>query len=261
MLAVMRTDDHRSRILEQFSRQAVPFSEVPAHADAEAMALLVRMSGAGPADEVLDAGCGPGIVACALAPLVRSVVGTDLTPAMLARAAELADQRALTNITFRQGDMERLPFSDATFSLVVTRYTFHHLLAPDLAAAELIRVCRPGGRVVIVDAAVPPDRAEAYDALELVRDPSHVHALPPEALLDLAERAGLEQVEAALYRLPIGLAQTLAASFPEPGGADRVRALVEGDIGVDRLGIQAWREPDGSVRYKVPCAVIAGRKP
>jgi SAM-dependent methyltransferase len=260
MLAAMNTGDHRTRILDQFSRQAVPFSEVPAHADAEAMALLVRMSGVGPEDEVLDAGCGPGIVACALAPLSRSVVGTDLTPAMLARATELAHRRGIANATFRQGDMERLPFAEGTFSLVVTRYTFHHLLAPAVAAAELVRVCRPGGRVVIVDAALPPDKAAAYDALELVRDPSHVHALAPEALLELAERAGLRKLEAALYRLSIGLEQTLAASFPEPGGADRVRGMVEGDIGVDRLGIQAWREPDGSVRYEVPCAVIAGCK-
>ncbi len=260
MLWAVDPRDHNARIVDQFTRQAVPFSEVPAHADADAMALLLRLSAASPADEVLDAGCGPGIVACALAPLVRSVVGTDLTPAMLARAADVARHRGLGNVTFREGDMERLPFPDGSFSLVVTRYTFHHLLRPAAALAELVRVCRPGGRVVVVDAAVPPDKAAAYDALELIRDPSHVHALDPEALVALVTGAGLREVEAVRYRLTIGLAQTLAASFPAPGGAEQVRALVEGDIGVDQLGIGAWKEADGTVWYGVPCAVVVGRR-
>jgi SAM-dependent methyltransferase len=257
----MDPSEHRNRILDQFSRQAAPFAEVPAHADADAMALLLQLSGAGPEDEVLDAGCGPGLVTCALAPRVKSVTGTDLTPAMLQKAAELAHSWGIANATFQQGDMERLPFPKARFSLAVTRYTFHHLLAPARALAEMLRVCRPGGRVAIVDAALPGEKAAAYDALELVRDPSHVHALSPGDLLALAIEAGLHDIATASYRLPIGLDQTLAASFPEPGGAERVRAMVEGDIGVDRIGIQAWREADGSIHYRVPCAVLVGRCP
>jgi SAM-dependent methyltransferase len=188
-------------------------------------------------------------------------VGTDLTPAMLAKAADLAQRRGVANATFQPGDMEGLPFPDGRFSLVVTRYTFHHLLAPARALGELARVCRRGGRVTVVDAALPPEKAAAYDALELVRDPSHVHALSPAELVALAEAAGLVDVQAALYRLTIGLEQTLAASFPGPGGAEQVRAMVEGDIGVDRLGIEPWRGADGAVRYRVPCAVVVGRKP
>ncbi len=256
----MDTVDHRTRILDQFSKQAVPFAEVPAHADLDAMALLVRLSGANVDDEVLDAGCGPGLVACALAPLVRSVTGTDVTPAMLTRAADLARGRGIANVTFLPGDMERLPFEAARFSLVVTRYTFHHLLSPRKALAEMVRVCRHGGRVAIVDAALPSAKAGAYDALELVRDPSHVHALSPEELLGLAQEAGLRDVQTALYRLSIGLEHTLAASFPDPGGAERVRTVVESDIGVDALGIQAWRDASGAVWYRVPCAVVVGRK-
>jgi len=256
----MGVSDHQTRILEQFSKQAVPFAEVPAHADADAMALLVRLSGANAEDDVLDAGCGPGLVACALAPLVRSVTGSDVTPAMLARAAELASSRGITNTMFLPGDMERLPFETGSFSLVVTRYTFHHLLSPRRALAELVRVCRSGGRVAIVDAAPPSEKAGAYDAMELVRDPSHVHALAPEELLALAQEAGLRDLETALYRLEIGLDQTLAASFPDPGGAERVRTMVESDIGIDSLGIQAWREQGGTVWYRVPCAIVVGRK-
>jgi SAM-dependent methyltransferase len=256
----MSDTDHRSLILDQFTRQAAPFAEVPAHDDAQAMDLLRRLAAVGPADDVLDSGCGPGLVACALAPHVRSVTGADLTPAMLERARSLAKTRELANVTFVPGDMERLPFPDAHFSAVVTRYTFHHLLAPERALAEMMRVCRPGGRVTIVDAAVPPTKSAAYDALEKVRDPSHVHALAAEELLALTERAGLADLVTAAYRLSMRLEQTLAASFPERGGAQRVRDMVEADVGVDRIGIEARREADGTIHYTVPCAIVSGRK-
>jgi len=98
---------------------------------------------------------------------------------MLTRARELARSQHLRNLTFLQGDMEQLPFPDGRFSLVVTRYNFHHLLAPERALTEMVRATRPGGRATIVDAAPPPDKAQAYDELELVRDPSHVHRCPP----------------------------------------------------------------------------------
>ena len=78
--------------------------------------------------------------------------------------------------------------------------------------------------------------------------------------MDLAVQAGLQDIVTASYRLPIGLEHTLAASFPEPGGAERVRAMVEADIGIDRLGLGATREPDGSVCYRAPCAVVTGRR-
>jgi SAM-dependent methyltransferase len=251
--------DHNRRIVDQFSRQAVPFGQVTAHSDADALDLMIRMSEAVLTDEVLDAGCGPGLVARAFAPKVRSIVGTDLTPAMLEQAQKRAAEAGLANATFAPGDMERQPFADGSFSLVLTRYTFHHLLRPDRALAEMVRVCRPGGRVMVVDAAVPAEKAAAYDQVELIRDPSHVHVLTPEGLVGLVEASGLRDVQVASYRLDIGLDTALAASFPDPGGAEKLRALFEADLGADRIGVQA-RRVDGKIRYAVPCTVVVGRK-
>jgi len=258
-VALMTDGEHERRIVEQFTRQAVPFAEVPAHSNEAALRLMLRQSGAGPADEVLDAGCGPGIVACAFAPHVHHVTGTDITPAMLERARSAAQQAGLANVAFLPGDMYRQPFPDGRFSLVTTRYTFHHLVDPAAALRELVRVCRPGGRVMVVDAAVEPQFAAAYDEAELIRDPSHVHALPPAEFPRLLAAAGLAGIETSLYRLEIALDQQLAASFPDPGGAERLRRLFEEDVAAGRMGLGVHRR-EGGLHYSVPCAVATGRK-
>src|SRR5207247_9252336 len=77
---------HRDLIVEQFTKQAVPFSTAPGVRDEEALRLLVDFTGAGPDDTVLDVACGPGLVVCALAGVVRHAPGIGGAPAMVERA-------------------------------------------------------------------------------------------------------------------------------------------------------------------------------
>src|SRR5947209_8771537 len=139
--------------------------------------LILSASEVGPTDTVLDVACGPGVLACAFAQAVRSVTGIDVTPAMIEQAQALQQARARTNMTWRIGDVLPLPFFDASFSLVFTRYSFHHFLYPKAVLAEMVRVCTTGGRVVVVDVfTTSPEQAEAFNRMEKLRDPSHVRA-------------------------------------------------------------------------------------
>ena len=81
-----RAVEQRRLILDQFTRQAVPFAQMPAHSNDEANRLLIDMARVGPEDAVLDVACGPGLVACPLAEVARHVTGIDLTPAMIEQA-------------------------------------------------------------------------------------------------------------------------------------------------------------------------------
>src|SRR6266446_1700631 len=166
-------------ILDQFSRQAVPFSTSPGIKDEQALRLIVEFSGAGPEDTVLDVACGGGIVVCAFARVVRHATGIDLTPAMIERARSLQAEQELSNVSWKQGDVLPLPWPDGAFSIVTSRFAFHHFLDPRAVLAEMRRVCAPGGRVVVADSAPAPDKADAFNAMERLRDPSHVRALPP----------------------------------------------------------------------------------
>jgi ubiquinone/menaquinone biosynthesis C-methylase UbiE len=247
---------HADQVHDQFTRQADLFAAFPIHSQGESLAWLaeeLRVSGR---DRILDAGCGPGLVACHLAPMVATVVGIDATPAMVSKARSLAAARQCLNATFREGLMERLPFPEAAFDGVVTRYTFHHLLDPRAALADLIRVCRPGGRVVVCDSAPRPGCRDAYDSWERMRDPSHTSALTPDELHALALES-LTDVSIRAFRLETDVAELIASSFPGPGDAEILTHRMHADIGFDRLDLGA-RLVAGRLRMSFPIVLVAG---
>src|SRR5438046_10606203 len=170
---------HRDLIVEQFTKQAVPFSTAPGVRDEEALRLLVDFTGAGPDDTVLDVACGPGLVVCAFAAVVRHATGIDVTPAMIERGRALAAEKGLANVAWQVGDVLPLPYPDGAFSLVVSRFAFHHFPEPRAVLAEMKRVCAPGGRVVLVDVAASEDtaKAAAFNRMGRLRDPLSVRAL------------------------------------------------------------------------------------
>ncbi|HEY3066934.1 MAG TPA: methyltransferase domain-containing protein [Methylomirabilota bacterium] len=248
--------EHRDAILDQFTRQAIPFATAPSIRDEAALRLIVEWSGAGPDDTVLDVACGPGLVVAAFARVARHVTGIDLTPAMLERARAHAAEQGLTNVSWRLGDVLPLPWPDASFTIVTARFAFHHFLDPFAVLREMRRVCIPGGTVMVVDSAPAPDKADAFNAMERLRDPSHVRALPLEEHLELFRRAGLEEPRVTTYRLEGELEGLLARSFPKPGDADVIRGLFRESLADDALGIQTRRDGD-VIRYGFPVAVIA----
>src|SRR6266550_4658504 len=105
---------HRDLIVEQFTKQAVPFSTAPGILDEEALRLLVEFAGAAPEDTVLDVACGPGLVVCAFAAVVRHATGIDVTPAMIERARALAAEKGLANASWQVGDVLPLPDRKST---------------------------------------------------------------------------------------------------------------------------------------------------
>ena len=108
-------------------------------------------------ERVLDSGSGPGALAFALAPHVREVVAVDVVPALLEQGRRRADR--FPNVSFVEGDATNLPFELGAFDLAGSLRTLHHIARPELAVAELVRVTRPGGRVLVVDQLAPIDPA------------------------------------------------------------------------------------------------------
>jgi len=246
---------HRDRIVEQFTRQAEPFSNAPGIRDERALTLLVEAAGAGGDDTVLDVACGPGLVVCAFARVAREVTGIDVTPAMIERARALVGERGMTNVRFEVGDVLPLPYPGGAFSLVVSRFAFHHFLEPAAVLAEMRRVCVPGGRVVVADATPPTDKAAAFDHMEKLRDPSHVRALPLAELRALFAAAGLREPRETFYRLEAELEGLLSRSFPDPGDVAELRRIFVDAVADDALGMDV-RRVDDQIRLSYPVSVL-----
>jgi hypothetical protein len=120
-------------------------------------------------------------------------------------------------------------------------------------------VCRPGGRMVVADIAPAAPNAEALNAVERLRDPSHTRALPPEELRVLFAQVGLApRVE--MHRLAGDLESLLARSFPAPGDADRIRKIFEASLQDDALGMATRRE-NGNLLYAFPIAILSAVVP
>jgi ubiquinone/menaquinone biosynthesis C-methylase UbiE len=248
---------HSGLILDQFTRQAPAFSAAAMITDDKVLARIVEFARAQPVDTVLDVACGPGLVVCAFAPHVCRATGIDFTPAMLDRARVLAAEKGIRNVAWDEGDAYHLPYDDDDFSIVVTRYSLHHLLDPQAAFREMVRVYAPGGRIVVVDAYAPEDRvqAAAYHRVETLRDPSHARAFSLTELRELFPRAGLPKPEVALYELPVELRELLARAFPNSGDEAELVELFSSPDAADRLGIPVCREA-GKVHIVYQAAIL-----
>jgi SAM-dependent methyltransferase len=253
---------HRDTVIDQFTKQAIPFSTAPGIKDAEALQLVVDFSGGGPDDTVLDVACGPGLVVCAFARVVRHATGIDLTPAMIERARALQAEHGLTNVTWRIGDALPLPYADASFSIVTSRFAFHHLLDPLAVLREMQRVCAPGGKVVVIDLLASPDpqKAAAFHRMEMLRDPSHVRALTIVELQSLFAGIKLPEPRMTFYRLEVELDGLLQRSFPDPSHVSQIREMFVRSIDDDGMGLGVHRVgPQIHFAYQV--AILAAAKP
>ena len=258
----MTSSSHNDLILDQFTRQAAPFSTAKTIADESALRLLVEFSGTTRDDTVLDVACGGGLVVCAFAQVAEHATGIDVTPAMLARCRALAKDKELTNVSWDQGDVQSLPYADATFSIVVSRFTFHHFMQPLAVLKEMMRVCAPGGRIVVadVDASADPAKAGEFNRMEKLRDPSHVRAMPNSELKALFRAAGLPEPRTTAYELRDELENLLGRSFPNPGDDVKIREIFAASATDDRLGIPI-RLDGARIHYAYPVAVLAADRP
>lgn len=247
-------------VQQEFTRQAAAYALSPVVANEERIARLVREV-APPADaRVLEVASGHGLVAMAFALHCREVVGMDITPAMLAVAEETRQRRGLENVRFQQGDATALPFPDREFDVCVCRIAVHHFAEPGRVIAEMARVCRVGGLVVVEDMFTSelPERAAYRNRFEQLRDPSHYRALPLSELIGHLTDAGVEVERITTNTLEQPVERWFAlAQTPAPQMAE-AHAMIVADEQHDHSGSHPYRV-DGALYFTSRAATLVGR--
>jgi len=191
-------------------------------------------------ERALDVGAGAGALAFALAPFVREVVAVEVVPELI----ELGRKNAPPNVTFVEGDMTKLDFERATFDLAGTLRTLHHVPRPELVIAELTRVTRPGGTMLVVDQIAPNDpiAANELNLFERARDPSHTRVLADVDFRQLFESNGLVLVKAEFVQEARELDPYLDLAGCEGEAREQARALAPSDYTAE-LGWYLLRRP------------------
>jgi SAM-dependent methyltransferase len=197
---------------------------------------LVRLAAPAPGERVLDVACGTGNFALPAARADARVTGVDFAPNLLAQARARAVAAGL-GIRFDEGDAEALPYADGAFDTVVSMFGAMFAALPERVAAELVRVCRPGGRVVMTNW-TPESVIGRLGALVGRYDPPPPMVAPPvlwgvEATARERLQAGVAgvRIERRLYPLafPFGPAEVAELFIRHLGAIRRAYAALDAD--------------------------------
>jgi len=215
-------------VARQFDRMSHAYAQSPGHSHGADLDIVLDFLRPTPEMRVLDLATGPGNTAAAVAPHVREVVATDIAPGMLARAAELAISRGLTNMRTATMDAEALPVRDGEFDAATCRVAPHHFLDIDKALREIARAVRPGGVFVVEDSVAPddPELDRYLNDLERLRDRTHVRSLNRAEWESKLSAAGFVVVRSTIYRKMHDVDDWIATSGADPQTDRDVRAML-----------------------------------
>ena len=191
-----------SAVREQFSQHADYYAQSSAHAKGDTLDVILDFAAPKGTERTLDIATGTGFTAFALAPKVAYVVATDLTPEMVAKAAELVQEQGIQNVAFSVAAAESLPFATASLDLVTCRLAPHHFQDVAKFLREVHRVLRTDGLFCLVDSVSPEsEKLIAWqNRVETLRDNSHVYGYPPSQWDAMITDAGFSLEQTAHVR-------------------------------------------------------------
>ena len=245
------THGHHALVDRQFGGQANAYLASAAHSDGPDLVRMTEVARTMPGAAALDLGCGGGHASYAIAPHVGSVIACDLAPAMLETVGAEAARRGFANVSTTQAAAEALPFPDASFDLIVCRLTAHHWRDFDAGVAQARRVLKPGGRALFADTIAPADPLvdTHLQAIELLRDPSHLRDRRADEWISALGRAGFRIEAMRRHSLPLDFASWVARMRTPDANAAAIRAIwaaAPAEVR-DALAVQA----DGSFTIEV----------
>ncbi len=254
----LKSMKHADAISQSFGPAAAAYLASAVHAQGAELARLTEMIGATPKARVLDLGCGAGHTSFAAASAAAEVVAYDLTAEMLETVEAEAARRGLTRIRTKQGSVEELPFDDGSFNWVVSRYSAHHWRNVSQELREGRRVLKPGGTLCIMDIAggSEPLLDTYMQAVEVLRDPSHVRDYTEQEWLALFQTAGFDARTERRWRLRIEFASWIQRIGTPEERAEAIRSLWQAAPQEVREYYRV--QPDGS--FEMDAIMVLGKQ-
>jgi SAM-dependent methyltransferase len=230
----------------QFGPRAQAYVASAVHASGPDLDRIEAIARDHPEGRALDLGCGGGHVSYRIAPYASEVVASDLSSEMLGAVAAEAGRRGIGNIATVQAAAEGLPFDNDSFDLLACRMSAHHWRHFEAGLREARRVLRRGAPALFVDVIAPAEPLfdTHLQAIELLRDPSHVRDYRTDEWCAALARSGFALQSFTVHRLRMEFATWIARMRTDAAHAAAIHSLQRGASAevMDALAI----EDDGS---------------
>lgn len=205
----------------------------------------------GKEDVMLEVAAGTCVCGRSFASHVKQVVCLDATVPMLQVGQQEAEKQHIGNMIFVKGYAQELPFLDRSFDIVFSRLAFHHFTDTKQAFSEMVRVLRPGGKLVMIDMeAAQEELRRTEDEIETMRDPSHVKKLSKQEMDALFSENGLTIVKSETTQIEQHLDRWMALTkTPEPVQKEIIFRMKEEIAGHAKTGVAPY-EKEGEICFK-----------
>ncbi len=252
--------DRKEIVKRQFNLQAQSFSNWSVTRNEEYMQAYFEFIGFDKGDELLDVACGTGEFSVFCARRIKGVHGIDISEGMIELAQKQASAAGLTNLTFECHDVEHIPCADSSFSVVQCRSAFHHMENYPRVFKEMLRCCRPDGRLAVQDIMAYEDpRVDSFfEALEKEVDVSHNATLHRQEFIDLFDRNRVEVIRSMAVEVELNFREYLGHAVQSESSVERIRELLEKGLQDREISRFLYMNKDNELAIKRTVFLILG---
>lgn len=257
----MVEDSEKTQFMTQelFERKSQEYSTSSLLADKRNLKLLLKLTEITKNDRILDIATGTGFLAAAVADTGAELIATDFTMAMLEKARVALEDR--NNTVLALADAAKLPFTDDSFDVVTCRIAVHHFAEPETAFAEMSRVCKTGGRVLVMDviSSEEENKSELQNRIGKLRDQSEVRQWRISELESMFRQNGLNISRTELWPHMMAFNEWIRLGGADETTAEKIRAMMIDSMDGDKAGLNPEYR-DGELVFTWTTGIIVARK-
>lgn len=247
---------------EQFNKQAYVFSQWSGTKNIDHMEFLRNFIGMSATDTLLDVACGSGDFTIFASRTVEAVTGIDISEQQIGIANRQSKKLGTNNTSFMCSNVEKLPFDNNAFSVVVSKSSFHHFRQHEQVMNEMFRCCKPGGQICIDDITSYEDAfaSSIIDRMDKLMDVSHNRRLSIADFNQQFARLGLETLRTKTNEIVCSVAEYQQHALQSAENAKRLQQLVRATV-ADKKICKYMYEKGGEIYFINRGYTICGRKP
>ena len=244
---------------ELFGKKSNEYNKSSLLTDPKNLKLILDMAKISNRDRILDVATGTGFLSIAMADTGAEVLATDFTLPMLQKAGAALEGKK--NARLALADADRLPFVDESYDVVACRVAVHHFANPQMAFNEMGRVCKQGGRVIIMDVISSEDEAKSklHNKMAKLRDPSEVRQWRRSELIDMLQLSGLTIEKVELWPHDMAFDEWIQLGGADEGTAETIKEMMMDSMDGDKADLHPKLVGDDLI-FTWTTAIIIARK-